>query len=192
MANCRTLLCDNTYRCSHVAGCTCTQGPTSQMCKEKQGSSEMRTITSIGLLAFLISATDASAACRQASLAGDWHYFASNIVLNEDGSPAFATLEDCTFRITANGIARRARCIDGGTEVPFGNPTRFRIKPDCSIESEQSGLCSTTITGQISKNKQTVSGNATCCCFEDAPGSENFVLEYQNSFTLVKTTPGRQ
>ena len=148
----------------------------------------MRTLASISLLALVISATDASAACKQAALAGNWHYFASNVVLKQDGSPDFTFLEDCTFRIDASGVVSNSRCIVGETDTPFGDPTSFHVNPDCSITTEQSSNCSTDVGGQIAQNKQTVSGNANCCCFEDTPGSGNFILNYQNAFTFVKTT----
>ena len=73
----------------------------------------MRIMTSISLLTLIISATDASAACRQANLRGDWHYFSSNVTLNEDLSPNCTLIEDCTFQITALGVARNASCIYG-------------------------------------------------------------------------------
>jgi hypothetical protein len=148
----------------------------------------MRTIILTSLLALAVSVTDASAACKQANLAGIWHYLGSDVVVNDDLSPVFSYLGDCTFRITAAGVARNASCPGGTPDVPWGNTT-FKTNPDCSIESKSSDLCGSTITGQIARNKQIVSGNAFCCCYEDVPGSGNFVLSYTNAFTLVKTTP---
>ena len=89
----------------------------------------MRTLASISLLALVISATDASAACKQAALAGNWHYFASNVVLKQDGSPDFTFLEDCTFKIDASGVVSNARCIVGDDWHPIWGPYKFPRKP---------------------------------------------------------------
>jgi hypothetical protein len=144
----------------------------------------MRVTVPISLVALAISSAAASAACKQASLAGNWHYLASNVVVHEDLSPVFTYIEDCTFRITATGVARNARCFDGTTraptEVPFGNTTRFLVNPDCSIQSTRSDYCFDGITGQIAPNRQVVSGNAVCCLADSC---------WQSSYSLVKLTP---
>jgi hypothetical protein len=147
----------------------------------------VRSILAVGMCTLVMSAVDVSAACKQDSLEGIWHYFASNVVLNEDGSFSFSYIEDCTFGIDARGVASGSECIDGTKGLPWGY-TGFVVDQDCSIEAPSTTFC--TLTGQISKNKQTVNGNGHCCCYEDAPGSENFVLPWQNSFTLVRKSAG--
>ena len=145
----------------------------------------MRIVISISVLALALSVTDASAACPQARLAGNWHYFANNVVVNDDGSANFTFIEDCTFRIDAAGAVRNVQCIDP-TVLPAFDGATVQVNPDCSIGFTND---SCVLGGQIARNRQTVSRNADCCCFEDVPGSGSFVLNYQNSFTLGKTTP---
>jgi hypothetical protein len=145
----------------------------------------MRTTISIILSALAAWATDASAACQQASLKGNWHYSANAITFNEDGvSLNSAFLEDCTIRITRNGSIRKPNCI--GEEDTVLGTTTFTVQPDCGIEARVSEFCD-TVVGQISPNKQVVSGAATCCCLADDNG--DFLLPYDVSFTLVKRTP---
>jgi hypothetical protein len=73
----------------------------------------MRTTLAIGVITLALAATDVSAACKQASLQGNWHYFATNLILNEDFTVNSTILEDCTFQITRAGVVRNATCVIG-------------------------------------------------------------------------------
>lgn len=142
----------------------------------------MRTLVISSLIAVALMSTNVSAACNQAGLNGQWNYFSNNIVLREDGTVDFTFIENCSFRVR-RGSVENVSCLND-IEIAWGD-TDFIVNRDCSIEAS-TDFCD--ITGQISKNKQVVSGNSTCCCYEDSPNSGNFTFVFTNTFDFVKKT----
>jgi hypothetical protein len=131
------------------------------------------------------TSTDVIAACNKRSLTGEWHYFANTQILDEDFLTVMGSaVEDCHFTITKKGVVKDIDCSDGTDKVVWSiDDIDFAIMKDCSI-SVITDTCQ--ISGQISPNKEVVSGIGVCCCFENEAGSGNFVLPYHNVFNLTK------
>lgn len=141
----------------------------------------MRTVLGASFAALVCLSGNVYAACTQASLQGRWHYFSSNTVFREDSTVDFTFVEECPIRITREGVVVDNRCALE-TGVTWGD-TDFFIGRNCTVRA-RSEFCD--LVGQISPDKEVVSGTGFCCCFEDEPDSGNFVLEFDHTFNLVK------